>query len=298
MSDRLQPLPLPNLTGRRFLVTGGTSGVGLGVATTLATAGACVTLTSRTRSRAEDAVDLLRTQVPDAALHAEELDTNSRASVDALVERWGDEPLHGLVLNAGRMSTQHREENADGHEVTMATNALGHVRLTHGLLPSLRAANGRVATLGSLMALRARPSASDVCLPVGWSRQQAYARSKFACVVFALELQQRAGVAALPAHPGWSTTAIFGPGLLSTATNLVGGRLRVGQSGLDGAQPVVAAVLGMADLAGPTGYLGPRRGLTGAPGPATLPRAARDAGVRTRWWMALCQHAGVPTVWQ
>lgn len=198
MPDRLPPLPLPDLTGRRALVTGGSTGLGLATGRALAGAGADVTVTSRSLARAQDAAASLGGS-------AAVLETASAASVDALVAAWGGRPLDLLVLNAGANAGRRRDVTADGQERTLATNALGHVRLTHGLLEPLRAASGRVVTLGSLMAYQADADASDPGLERRWTPARAYARSKLACILLALELPARAGVAATCAHPGWAT---------------------------------------------------------------------------------------------
>lgn len=286
MTSRLAPLPLPDLTGRTALVTGGTSGIGLETARELAAAGASVVVTSRTAERAADAA---------AAVGGEPelLDTASFASVDALAARWADRPLDMLVLNAGIAAPRRRETSPEGHELTLATNVLGHLRLAHALAVPLRDAAGRVVTVGSIAALSADGDATDPNLERRWDRWRAYSRSKLASIIVAQELPGRTGIAATPAHPGYSTTAFFGPGRTMRAIAPLARALQIGQDGHDGAQPLIAAAVGTT-FAHDTGYLGPRRGLTGAPGPASLPRPARDAGVRAAWWDALCDLAHVP----
>lgn len=289
MPSRLAPFPLPDLSGRTALVTGGSSGIGLEAARALAAAGASVVVTSRTQARAADAA-------ADVGARPEVLDTSSRSSVDALAERWGGAPVDILVLNAGIAPPRRRTDSVDGHELTLATNALGHVRLAHALAEPLRAAAGHVVTVGSIAANWADADASDLDLRRRWARGQAYARSKLACVVTALELPVRAGIAAVPAHPGWATTPFFGPGGGMRWVAPLALALRIGQDGRDGAQPLVAAAVATR-FPRETGYVGPRRGLVGSPGPASLPRPARDAGVRAAWWAALCDRAGVPEEW-
>lgn len=299
MIDRLPPLPLPDLAGRTALVTGGTAGIGLATCVALARAGARVVLTARDPQRGSDAAGVVRAGLGGGAgsVDVADLDVSSFSSVDALVTDWGTRALDIVVLNAGRNGGRTRHETADGHERTMATNALGHLRLVHGLLPALRAASGRVVTVGSLMAGRAEPAASDLCLEHDWTPSRAYARSKFACIAMALELPARAGVTAAAAHPGWTFTKILGTGRRTAVGNAFGGLTRMGQSPADGAQPILAAAVGLPGLAEPTGYVGPRRGTAGPPTPARLPGALGDAEVRAAWWDALCEHAGVPGVW-
>lgn len=290
VTSRLAPYPVPDLTGRTALVTGGSSGIGRAAARSLAAAGATVVLTSRTRERARDAAS-------DTGGRPEVLDTSSFVSVDGLVERWGTRPLDFLILNAGIAAPPRRLDSADGHELTLATNTVGHVRLAHGLRAALRAASGRVVTVGSVAALAADASSHDLQLERRWSRGQAYARSKLACIILALELPARAGIAATPAHPGWATTPFFDPAGPLPVLAPLGRALRIGQDAADGSQPLVAAALGTTFDRG-TGYTGPRRGLAGVPAPAPLPRAARDAAVRAAWWAGLCELAGVPQGWR
>lgn len=299
MIDRLAPLPLPDLTGRTALVTGGTAGIGLATCVALARAGARVVLTTRDPQRGSDAAGVVRAGLREGVgtVDVVDLDVSSFSSVDALVGEWGTRALDVLVLNAGRNGGRTRHETADGHERTMATNALGHLRLVHGLLPALRAVSGRVVTVGSLMAGRAEPSASDPCLEHGWTPSRAYARSKFACVAMALELPARAGLAAVAAHPGWTFTKILGSGRWMAVGNAFGRATRTGQSPADGAQPILAAAVGLPGLVEPTGYIGPRRGTAGPPVAARLPAALGDPTVRAAWWDALCEHAGVPVAW-
>lgn len=293
MIDRLPPLALPDLAGRTAVVTGGTAGLGLATCSALARAGAHVLLTARDPHRGSDAAGAVRAAAGPGAgpVGVLALDVASFASVDALVEEWGTRPVDVLVLNAGRNGGRERRTTVDGHERTMATNALGHLRLVHGLLPALRSVSGRVVTVGSLMADRAQPSASDLCLEHGWTPSRAYARSKFACLVLALELPARAGLAATAAHPGWSVTKIFGSGRTAALGCGFARVSRLGQSPADGAQPIIAAAAGLADG---SPYLGPRRTLVGPPAPAKLPAALADAALRAAWWEALCEHAEVP----
>lgn len=95
-------LTLPDLTGRRAVVTGASDGVGLRIATRLAGAGAHVVMPVRNAAKGEKAVAGIREQHPDARLQLEELDLSSLDSVAALagtVLAQG-EPIHLLINNA------------------------------------------------------------------------------------------------------------------------------------------------------------------------------------------------------
>ena len=298
MIDRLTPLALPDLTGSTALVTGATAGLGLATAQALARAGAHVVLTARDPQRGSDAAGLVRASSGGAgSVEVAALDVSSFASVDEVITQWGTRGLDLMILNAGRNGGRVRHQTSDGHERTMATNALGHLRLVHGLRHALKASTGRVVTVGSLMARQADPEASDVCLEHHWTPSRAYARSKFACLVIALDLPARPGLPAAAAHPGWTFTKILGTGRLMTLGNAFGRATRTGQSPADGAQPIQMAAVGSRDVSAQGPYIGPRRGTAGAPAPARLPRPLEDAAIRTAWWDALCEHAGVPTQW-
>ncbi|WP_300592696.1 SDR family NAD(P)-dependent oxidoreductase, partial [Microbacterium sp.] len=138
---RTYDLPLPDLTGRRAVVTGGSDGIGLVIARSLAGAGAEVVLPVRNRTKGEAAVATIRAAHPGAQVSLRDLDLSSLASVAALGETLVAEaaPIHLLVNNAGIMRPPARQTTADGFEMQFGTNHLAHVALTAHLLPLLRA---------------------------------------------------------------------------------------------------------------------------------------------------------------
>ncbi|WP_434971039.1 SDR family NAD(P)-dependent oxidoreductase [Microbacterium sp. bgisy207] len=138
---RTYQLPLPDLTGRRAVVTGGSDGIGLVIARSLAGAGAEVVLPVRNRTKGEVAIAGIRTAHPDAVVSLRDLDLSSLESVAALGESLRDEgaPVHVLINNAGVMRPPARQVTADGFEMQFGTNHLSHVALTAHLLPLLRA---------------------------------------------------------------------------------------------------------------------------------------------------------------
>ncbi|MFC0030581.1 SDR family NAD(P)-dependent oxidoreductase [Micromonospora chaiyaphumensis] len=180
-----------DLTGRRAVVTGGASGIGVETARALAAAGADVTLAVRNPEAGQRAAtDITGTTGNDRILIAP-LDLADLASVATFVRTW-DGPLHMLVNNAGIMaSPELRTEQ--GWEMQFATNHLGHFALATGLYRSLAAAGGaRIVSVSSAAHLRSPVVFEDIHF-----RQRpydpwlAYGQSKTANVLFAVDATRR-----------------------------------------------------------------------------------------------------------
>ncbi|WIX76511.1 SDR family NAD(P)-dependent oxidoreductase [Amycolatopsis carbonis] len=182
-----------DLTGRRAIVTGGASGIGLVTARTLAAAGADVTVAVRDPQAVED-------------LPAVQLDLADRAGIAAFTAAW-DGPLHLLVNNAGTMALPELTRTADGWERQFAVNHLGPAELTLGLHAALAQAGGaRVVNVASSAHLM---SAVDFADPhferTPYEAWTAYARSKTAMILFTVALAERwaaDGITVNALHPG------------------------------------------------------------------------------------------------
>ncbi|EWM68388.1 MULTISPECIES: SDR family NAD(P)-dependent oxidoreductase [Micromonospora] len=180
-----------DLTGRRAVVTGGASGIGVETARALASAGADVTLAVRNTEAGQRAAAELTGATGNDRILVAPLDLDDLASVAAFVRNW-DGPLHMLVNNAGIMaSPEMRTEQ--GWEMQFATNHLGHFALATGLRPALAAAGGaRIVSVSSAAHLRSPVEFSDIHF-----RQRpydpwlAYGQSKTANVLFAVEATRR-----------------------------------------------------------------------------------------------------------
>lgn len=225
MPRRQYDLTLPDLDGSRAVVTGASDGMGLGMAAALAGAGAEVLMPVRNRTKGEAAVERVREQVPGARVVLHDLDLSSLASVTELAERLvaEAEPIHLLINNAGVMTPPDRQVTADGFELQLGTNHLGHFALTGRLLPLLRAGRGRVTSQVSVAARRGSIHWDDL----GWERSYdgmaAYRQSKIACGLFGLELARRS------AAGGWGVTSnLSHPGV--APTSLLAARPEVGRS--------------------------------------------------------------------
>src|SRR3954468_20080350 len=133
-------ITLPDLSGRRAVVTGASDGIGLGIATRLAAAGAEVIMPVRNPHKGQAGVAAILDRHPSANVSLRDLDLSSLDSVTALGETLSaeDRPIHILINNAGVMTPPHRQTTADGFELQFGTNHLGHVALVGHLMPLLR----------------------------------------------------------------------------------------------------------------------------------------------------------------
>lgn len=209
-------IPLPSLAGRRAVLTGGSDGMGLVIAERLAAAGAEVVLPVRNRAKGDRAVQTIRERVPGARLELHDLDLSSLASVTAFTEglRTDGRPVHLLVNNAGVMTPPARQTTADGFELQLGTNHLGHVALVGGILPLLAAGRARVVTQVSIAARSGRIDWDDVQSERAYDGQRAYSASKIALGLFARELDRRSrdagwGVRSVLSHPGVAPTNLL-----------------------------------------------------------------------------------------
>jgi len=190
-----------DLSGKNAVVTGGHVGLGLEATRALAKAGASVTVGSRDPRRAASALaGIERVEVA-------QLDLLDPASIDLFAARYLDSgrPLHMLLNNAGIMGGP-LTRDARGYEAQFATNHLGHFQLTVRLLPALRAAHGaRVVNTTSGATRISGIRWDDPNFTTGYDGHLAYAQSKTANVLFAVELDRRwaqDGIRGYAAHPG------------------------------------------------------------------------------------------------
>lgn len=205
-STALQVVRDVDLHGRRALVTGAASGIGVETARALAAAGADVTLAARDLAAADRAAADIRASTGTPTVRVARLDLLDRASVDRLAAAFTG-PLHLLVDNAGVMAVPELRLSPEGHEWQFATNHLGHFRLTTALLPALRAAHGaRVVVVSSRAHLNSPVVFDDIDFAHRtYDPGLAYAQSKTANVLFAVAATRRwaaDGILANALHPG------------------------------------------------------------------------------------------------
>jgi NAD(P)-dependent dehydrogenase (short-subunit alcohol dehydrogenase family) len=194
-----------DLTGKRAIVTGASSGIGQETARALAGAGAEVTLAVRDVTAGEKAAAEIAGATGARNVRVGRLDLADRASVSEFASGW-EGPLHILVNNAGVMATPERR-TPEGWELQFATNHLGHFALTTGLHGALAAAGGaRVVMVSSVGHVNGEVLFDDVNFERHpYNAWVAYSQSKTANVLFAVEAAKRwreDGIAANALNPG------------------------------------------------------------------------------------------------
>ena len=255
---------IPDQSGRTAIVTGANSGLGLVTARELARKGARVVMACRNMAKGEAALAEVRAAAPGADPQLAELDLSSLESVRALAAAHRDSPLDLLVNNAGVMAPP-RGETADGFELQLGTNHLGHFALTGLLLGAMREReDARVVTLTSGAHRIGSIALDDLQSERGYKRWRAYGQSKLANLIFALELDRRlraAGskVKSLAAHPGYAATNLqsAAPPFLDRLVMVVSNAV-LAQSAEMGALPQLYAAtapgLEGGDFVGPDGF--------------------------------------------
>lgn len=200
-----------DLSGRRAVVTGGASGIGLETARALVNAGAGVTLAVRRPDAVQAVAEELRA-AGRGAVQVAALDLADLGSVRDFAARWRG-PLHMLINNAGVMALPELQTTAQGWELQLATNFLGHFALVQGLHPALPAADGaRIVCVSSSAHLLGPVVFDDLHFAFrGYDPLVAYAQAKTACVLLAVEATRRwhqEGIFANALHPGAIATRL------------------------------------------------------------------------------------------
>lgn len=292
------PADIPDLAGRRAVVTGANAGLGLEIARGLAARGAEVVLACRNEAKAEEAAAELRRDVPDAAVEVRILDLADLDSVAAFAEKFAadHERLDLLANNAGLMAID-EARTMQGVEMQFGVNHLGHFALTARLMPLLLATPGSRIAHHSSMGHRAARGTVDPRGQRRYDRWRSYFHSKLANLHFTAELHRRlsaagAGAIAVAAHPGASATDLGteGSGLLNAGMRTVVPLML--QPAEYGARPMLRALTDPGVRGGE--FYGPRFLVRGATAVRETPsRAARDAAAARRLWNLSVELTGL-----
>ncbi len=210
---------VPDLAGKVMIVTGANSGLGYETAKELSRKGAKVIMACRNPQRAEDAMNKIHDEIPEADLEFISLNLSSQKSVAGFADEYRRkyDRLDVLVNNAGIMAAPYfvTEDGFEGH---CATNYLGHFALTGRLFDLLEATPGaRVVSVSSLAYVFGNhfdPENLNYKDGKGYHRWGAYSRSKMEVLMYAYEMQRRLtgkgmSTLSLAAHPGLAQTNIM-----------------------------------------------------------------------------------------
>jgi NAD(P)-dependent dehydrogenase (short-subunit alcohol dehydrogenase family) len=209
-----------DLSGKRAIVTGGASGIGLETVKALSAAGAAVTLAVRRPTEARTVAEDIQASTGNNSVEVRSLDISDLASVRSFCAEWSG-PLHMLINNAGIMALQDLQRTPGGWEMQFATNFLGHFALTMGLRSALAAASGaRIVSVSSSANMMAPVFFDDPHFNfIPYNPWLAYGQSKTANVLMAVEATRRlanAGIFANALNPG---------AILTNLQRHVGGKL-------------------------------------------------------------------------
>jgi NAD(P)-dependent dehydrogenase (short-subunit alcohol dehydrogenase family) len=282
---------LPDQSGRTYVVTGANSGLGEATARTLAAHGASVVLACRNTAKGDAAAARMTGDVT-----VRPLDLADLASVREFAA--GTEKVDVLVNNAGVMAIP-LARTADGYEMQIGTNFLGHFALTGLLLPKIA---DRVVTLSSGAHKIGRINLADLNWETRrYRRWAAYGQSKLADLMFAYELHRRLAKQGSPlrsvaAHPGYAATELQSHTESVQDRVMVLGNRLIAQNADFGALPTLYAAT-MPDVSGGD-YYGPDGlgELRGHPTRVGSSRASRDETVAAKLWELATELTGVATL--
>ena len=291
-------------TGKTAIVTGANIGLGFETAKALASAGAHVVMACRNVVKANDAKSNILQAVSNASLEVRQLDVSDLDSVRQFAAGINTDfkAIDLLINNAGVMACP-QQKSAQGFELQLATNHLGHFALTGLLLEKLEAAPAaRVVALASVAHLGGRFNWQDLNNGKGYKSFPVYCQSKLANLVFAIEMDRRlkaanSSVTATAAHPGMSDTNLAYAGPAATQNIIGKGVVKVVGSFLNtaeqGAQPTLMAAT--ADFVVGGDYFGPQgfREYKGKPGPAKMSRRAQNSDNGAKLWAESEKMTGI-----
>jgi NAD(P)-dependent dehydrogenase (short-subunit alcohol dehydrogenase family) len=300
---------IPDLTGKRAVITGVTGGLGLNTAIELGRHGADLVITARSSAKADDAVARIGKDAPGAKVDVVSLDLADLADTKRAARGvlGAYDHIDILINNAGIMATP-KSTTADGFELQIGTNHLGHFAWTATLWPLLASSAARVVTVSSFMHTRVNNidlrSLTIEGSPRRYSRWKSYSESKLADLLFALELDRRTKAAGVPvvsvaAHPGYASTNLTQTGPSSSGLNLPGAAMHqisrvLGQPAAHGAWPLLMAATDPAltggEYAGPSGFMEMR----GRPKLVGTSRTARDETLAAALWTGSESATGTP----
>tara|TARA_R110002050_G_scaffold212743_1_gene348918 strand:+ start:1615 stop:2553 length:939 start_codon:yes stop_codon:yes gene_type:complete len=301
-----QNLP-SNLSGKTFVITGTSSGIGTVMAYQLAKRGAQVIAGNRNAKKAYKSLKKYQKEDDDlSSFSTELLDISSLKSVREFANKINPKitQIDGLILNAGIMALPDRKESVDGFELQMATNVLGHHLLTSLLMDKIKQAPlSIIVSTTSSASTQANDKNiwDDINAEKKYDPWEVYGLSKIAAVQFRdglYELLKKANlddtIKVISTHPGLTATPLFdaGKGFISNIFRSVKGIFM-----MTPAQGALSSLRAVVDDSIPSGsFVGPG-GITGFSGNPKIikeynPKLSLDPVLRKKMWDYCDQATG------
>ena len=205
---------IPDLEGKTALITGSNSGLGYYTAKALAEKNCHVILLCRTLEKSIATKNKLLKLIPQAKLSTIGMEMANFNNVSSKCDQISNEyeNLDLLINNAGIMHPP-KTLNSQGYEIQFAVNHLSHMLLTLKLIPLLeKIKNSRIITVTSLAQFFGKVGWKNLKAENYYNKQESYATSKLANIMFALELSKKfaeKNILSLAAHPGIAKTNLF-----------------------------------------------------------------------------------------
>ena len=205
---------ITDLEGKTALVTGSNSGLGFCTAKALAEKNCHVILSCRTPEKSIATKNKIQQIIPKAKLSTIDIEMADFNNVSTKCDQISNEynNLDLLINNAGIMHPP-KTLNSQGYEIQFAVNHLSHMLLTLKLIPLLeKIKNSRIVTVTSLAQFFGKVGWKNLKAENYYNKQESYANSKLANIMFALELSQKLkekNILSLAAHPGIAKTNLF-----------------------------------------------------------------------------------------
>ncbi len=275
---------MPSQQGKIALITGANSGIGFEAAKALAEKGAHVIMACRNPQKANEAMNTIRQDVPNA-------DITFKTAIETFKK--GHTQLDLLINNAGVMWLP-KSDTEDGYEMQFGTNHLGHFTLTGLLLETLvNTPDSRIVTVSSLGHYTGKIHFGDIKLDKRYGKHKSYAQAKLANLMFAYELDRKLKAAekttrSIAVHPGGSSTNLATPGFEKGASLFTGMAKvffpYVTQNAQSGALPTLYGATA-ADANGGD-YIGPSKlfEVIGAPKKVSSSRYSKRKDVAEQLW--------------
>lgn len=296
---------MPSLDGKVVIVTGANSGLGFYTAKGLASKGAEVIMACRNTGKAESALKEIISEIPNAKLRMMELDLSDLTSVKSFVSNFkrAYSRLDILINNAGIMAIPFRR-TADGFEMQFGVNHMGHFALSGQLFNVLRSTpHSRIVVVSSAAQKIGNIDFDSIHSERKYRKWAAYGRSKFANMLFMLELADRLrnsgkDMIVTAAHPGYAASNLLekGPAMKGRTWLVKAGHLAnriAAQSTEMGALPILYAATSEDVING--GYYGPGGffGMRGYPDQVNPKNTRITRQLKEDLWKYSEEHTGV-----